>query len=260
MSKYTKPGLLLLIIGSALALIGNMIFILSTGVSLTLSSIGGIGALLSFIGIIFLIIGRKEFGERHSKFVIYALILFILSIVIPMIVVAGIVFTYVTSSMSNGGDLSTMQDIFYIIPLSSIIGGLAYIFLLYELENKIGRYVLFIAIGVSIIISVVLSVNMGTVWNDTLGSIDFENISPTDPEYTQTMNEFTQGISASGLYAIPNSILLLIALIIPYRRISSGELVPIGATSSKSTKCPNCGWELPSDSTECPHCNLKINN
>jgi len=261
MSKYTKPGLLLLIIGSILALIGNIVFFLLNGVSLTLSSIGGIGGLLSFVGIILLIIGRKEFGERHRKFVIFALILFILSVIIPTIIIAGLVFAYVSSAMSNGGDFSSVQNIFYIIPLASIIGGLAYILLLYELENKIGRYVLFLAFAITIIVSLLVAVNIGTAWNDTLGTIDFENLSPTDPEYTQKMDEFTQQISSSGLYSIPNGILMLIALIIPYKRISSGELLPVTAKSTELTKkCPNCGWDISSDTDECPHCNFKINN
>ena len=257
MSKFTKPGLLLLILGSVLALVGNIILVFS-GVHLILSSIGGLGGLLSFIGIILLILGRNEFGERHSKFVIFALILFILSIIIPMIIVAGLVFTYVTSAMSDGGDLSAVQSIFYIIPFTSILGGLAYVFLLYELENKIGRYALFSAVAVSIIVSVFLAVSIGAVWNETIGTLDVENFSATDPEYTETLNEFTQRISVTGLYALPNGILMLIALIIPYKRILDGELVPVSEKASAGRKCPKCGWDIPSGSTVCPHCNFKI--
>ena len=258
MSKLTKPGLLLVIMGSLIGLISNIVFSLSQEANLFFSAISGIGGLLSLIGILLIIIGGKEFGERHKKFTIYALILFIMSVIIPVIVVAGIVFTFI-STMSNGGDFNAIQNIFYIIPLASIIGGLAYILLLYELENKIGRYVLYSTFVVTIVVSVVLSLNIGTVWNETLANTDFENISPTDPEFTENMDEFTQRISLTGLYSIPNSILMLIALIIPYKRITSGELVPITAGSSKSSKCPNCGWDISPGTNECPHCNFKIN-
>lgn len=258
MTKLTKPGLLLVIIGSLIGLIFNIAFSLSKEVNLFFSAISGIGGLLSLIGILLIIIGGKEFGERHKKFVIYALILFILSIIIPGIVVAGLLFTFI-STMSNGGDFNAIQNIFYVIPLASIIGGLAYILLLYELENKIGRYILYSAFVVTIIVSIVLSLNIGAAWNDTLANIDFENISPSDPELTQKMDEFTQQISLTGLYSIPSSILMLIALIIPYKRITSGELVPITAGYSKSSKCPNCGWDISPDTGECPHCNFKIN-
>ena len=193
-SNYTKPGLLLLITGSILGLIGNIILFVSGGVNLALSSIGLVGGLLSFVGIILFILGRKEFGERHSKFVIYALILFIVSFVVPIIVVAGMMFAVVSSVMSNGGDFSSIQNIFYIIPLASIIGGLAYILLLYELENKIGRYVLFLAFAVTVIVSLLLAVNIGAAWDDTFGDFDFENLTPTDPEYAEKMDEFKRSL------------------------------------------------------------------
>ena len=247
--------------GSILALIGNIILLVSGGVNLALSSIGLIGGLLSFVGIILLILGRQEFGERHSKFVIYALILFIVSVVIPIIVVAGLAFTYVSSAMSNGGDFNAIQNIFFIIPLASIIGSLAYILLLYELENKLGRYVLFLAFVFSVIISLLLAFNIGAAWNDTLGTFDFENLTPTDPEYVEKMDEFTQRISSSGIYALPNGILMLIALIIPYNQITKGKLLPATARlTSAAKKCPNCGWDISANMNECPHCDFKIDN
>ena len=38
-----------------------------------------------------------------------------------------------------------MQHIFFIIPFAAILGGLAYVLLLYNLENDIGRRILFFA-------------------------------------------------------------------------------------------------------------------
>ena len=115
MECHTKTGLLLIIIGSILGIVSNIAFSLAGNVALALSALGGIGGLCSLIGIILLIVGRKEFGERHRKFVIYALILFILSIVIPTIIIAAATFTYVSQGISAGGvDLSYMQNIFFI--------------------------------------------------------------------------------------------------------------------------------------------------
>ena len=77
MDCKTKTGLLLLIIGGCISLISNIVMATVDNVGIALSGIGGIGGLCSFVGIILLILGRKEFGEKHRKFVIYAIILFI---------------------------------------------------------------------------------------------------------------------------------------------------------------------------------------
>lgn len=259
MESRTKTGLLLLIIGSIIAMVSNVALFFSGGVMLALSAIGGIGGLCSFIGIILLIIGRKEFGEKHSKFVIYALILFILAFVIPTIVIAGVTFSYVTQSMGGNADPSFIQNIFFIIPLASIIGGLAYVFLLYELENKIGRMVLFAGFAVYIITSVVIALSIGSAFEETLGSIDFENTNTL--ESSTITNEFTQKISSTGLYGIANGVLMLIALIIPYNRITSGELVPVlpaTQTGEPERRCPNCGRPIPMDANICPYCSKKF--
>ncbi len=262
MQNNTKTGLLLLIIGSIIGIISNIIFAVNQSSLNFLSSIGAIGGLMSFIGIIFLIMGRKEFGERHRKFVIIAIVLFVLSIVIPVIIVAASVFVYVTQSMSAGDiDLSFVRNIFYIIPIASIIGSIAYFLLLYELENKIGKIVLVIAIVTSAAISGVLAVSIGEAFEDSFGSIDYENLEPT--EYSEITSEFSQKISTSGFYGLINGALMIIALYIPYQRISSGELVPESDKSKIKEAdriCPNCGKEIPIDANTCPYCSKKFEN
>jgi len=74
MENKTKTGLLLLIIGGILAIISNITFYIAGPTAIALSVIGAIGGLISLIGAIIYILGRKEFGEKHSKFVIYATI------------------------------------------------------------------------------------------------------------------------------------------------------------------------------------------
>ena len=180
--------------------------------------------------LIFLILGRKEFGKRHSKFIIYAFILFILAVIIPIIAIAGFVFAYIASGAS-GSSVNSLQNIFLIIPFSSILGGLAYIFMLYELENRMGKYILFLAFASTIIVSFILASSIGTAFDETIGTLDFENLSPTDPAYTEKMNEFTQKISSTGIYGLPSAILMLIAYIIPYRRITSKDLIPVDTRS-----------------------------
>ncbi|MCK5459333.1 MAG: hypothetical protein KAI20_05535, partial [Thermoplasmatales archaeon] len=123
MEGKTKTGLLLLIIGGCISLISNIVLATVDNVGIALSGIGGIGGLCSFVGIILLILGRKEFGEKHRKFVIYAIILFILAIVIPGIIVGAVVFSYVSQGINGSMDSSLIQNIFLIIPVAAILGG-----------------------------------------------------------------------------------------------------------------------------------------
>ena len=254
-----KIGLLLLIIGGCISLISNIILATIDNIGMALSGIGGIGGLCSFVGIILLILGRKEFGEKHRKFVIYAIILFILAIVIPGIIVGAVVFSYVSQGINGSMDSSLIQNIFLIIPVAAILGGLSYVFLLFELEDKTGRMVLLAAFAVTIITSVVLALSIGSAFEETLGSIDLETAS--QEEISTITSEFSQKISNSGLYGLANGALMLIALIIPYKRITSGELVPVStATKSGASDriCPNCGQSIPFDANVCPHCSKKF--
>jgi hypothetical protein len=259
MDCKTKTGLLLLIIGGCISLISNIVLATVDNVGIVLSGIGGIGGLCSFVGIILLILGRKEFGEKHRKFVIYAIILFILAIVIPGIIVGAVVFSYVSQGINGSMDSSLIQNIFLIIPVAAILGGLSYVFLLFELEDKTGRMVLLAAFAVTIITSVVLALSIGSAFEETLGSIDLKTAS--QEEISTITSEFSQKISNSSLYGIANGALMLIALIIPYKRINSGELVPIFSekkSGSSNRVCPNCGQSIPFDANICPYCSKKF--
>ena len=256
MDCKTKTGLLLLIIGSILAIISNITFYIAGPTAIALSVIGAIGGLISLIGAIIYILGRKEFGEKHSKFVIYATIIFILSIVITIVIV-GIVIAAAVASGST--DLSFLKNIFYIIPFASILGGIAYIFFLYELEDKLGKIVLILAIIVSVISSLFIAINIGSAFDETIGTFDFENASPE--EISAVTTELTEKISGTSIFSVINGVLILIALYIPYRRITSEELVPV-VTDTKSgepdRKCPNCSRTIPFDAKICPYCSKRF--
>ena len=152
-----------------------------------------------------------------------------------------------------------MQNIFFITPFVSILGVIAYLLLLYELEDKTGKTMLFAAFIVSIITSLIISLSIGGIFEETLGSIDFENALSS--ETSETTSEFIQKISSTGIYGIANGVLMLIALIIPCKRISSGELIPI-SSASKSVEsdriCTNCGRDIPFDARSCPYCRKKF--
>ena len=58
-----------------------------------------------------------------------------------------------------------------------------------------------------------------------------------------------------------SNLLLVIALYIPYKRITSGELVPVIPTTKSSEpdrRCPNCGQGIPFDAKICPYCSKRF--
>ena len=83
MDCRTKKALLFLIIGQILAIISAVLMyaiwfsidlenVVSTNILITTIpglAVGGIGGLFGLIGAILFLLGRKEFGEKHQKFV-----------------------------------------------------------------------------------------------------------------------------------------------------------------------------------------------
>ena len=92
MENMTKTGLLLLMMGFLIGIISNIIlFFLPQDISgfiflMIVGLVALVGGLLALIGGLLLIIGRKEIGEAHSKFAIYALIIFVVSIVASFVI------------------------------------------------------------------------------------------------------------------------------------------------------------------------------
>jgi len=266
MQSYTRTGLLLIMIGVLVGIIANISMFLTEGEITALNYVTSIGGLLSLVGIILMVAGRKEFGERHGKFVVYAIVLFIISMVISAVLISISIFLALVQGF--GGDSSVLSYIFYVIPIGAILGGLNYIFLLYELENKEGKIVLFVAFIVTIITSIIMTINIIPIYEETIGSIYSHFGEITSSDITSLTSEFTQKISSAGIYGVINSVLILIAIYIPYRRIASGELAPVSTVTdlfsmqkiSENTKrrCPDCGRIIPMDSNTCPYCGKKF--
>jgi hypothetical protein len=248
MTNYTKYGLLLFIISIVLGIV-SILFLLITKSQFNLS----FGGLIALIAIILIGVGRKEFGERHRKFVIIGIILFIVQIVVGFILVLMTIMVAVSSR-----DISLIKNIFWIIPLITIISGITYVFFLNELENKTGRYILFAAVALTIIISIYISIEGYAIteeWGNKLNARFNEGSNFTDFSSTigeDLVQELMQKISYISAFVIIGNILFIFAFYIPYQRITSGELKP--ALPSHLKRCMSCGRPVPSDSVVCPYC------
>jgi len=263
MTNNTQRGLLILIIGISIGIITNIsLFLLTDNLPGVLTLIlvailGGIGGVLTLIGLILMVIGRREYGEKHSKFAMYAAVIFVLSIVIATVFSIMISMINLISNSSTNPNIILLQ-----IPITSTIGGLVYIFLLYELEDKKGKIVLFLAFIATIIASILITVDIMSLYGELMSAIAAGETSFTN------IFDYISKISRTGIYGIISSGLLLIALILPYNRIKSGELAPTSpktnsfyggnTTVTQDRLCPNCGRTIPFDSKICPYCRRKF--
>ena len=258
MGNYTKNGLMCIIIGMIISVIASSILFLTEGAI----SIDYFSGLLSLAGIILMIVGRKEFGEKHSKFVIYALVLFIISFIVTLIFVVMIalaIYSAATSSSFSFAELSPLKNIFLMVPIVAVIGGFFNIFLVYELEDRNGKNILFLAFVVTVIVSFYIAIVGAQITDEWVNSFNQEQqadssylSSYSTSDIEEKINDLQKDISKIGAIGIIGQLIYLIAFIIPYRRIKSGELSPVLADNLK--RCMNCGRVGPSDSAICAYC------
>jgi len=250
-----------MVIGLIIGMIGNLLLFVAsffmTGGDLStifgllgIGIIAGIGGFIVLIGALLIVIGRKEFGEKHQKNTIYAVIVFIVSVVVGVVLSMILSFmTYATtmSSISSSDTISYNNMPTLIVGvISAILGGVAYYFLLVELEDERGKNVLYAAIASSIAVTAFISYLSSGI------TIDSSSI-------TSSLN-YTAEVARYGVFSIISAVVLLFAVYIPYRRINDGELVPkeidafITTTSAPGRVCPNCNREIPTDAKVCPYC------
>jgi len=299
MRCHTKTGIVLLMIAQILTMV-SIVILYSSFFSINIeditnqtietiililpaSGIAGIGGILTLIGAILFYVGRKEFGEKHQKFVFYALIIFVISIIIS-IVIAGITmystFSSVSQNMFSETDPSESIDLIrnsYLLPITSfssiisaIVGGLIWVFGLYNLENSQGKKVLYIYYICLVATAVIVSVFTYNALNEYLFSQGFEDMINANADSSNSFTQligYTQWMGPTAIIGfigtIVSSLLLLFALYIPYKRINSGELVPIQPDNQSTTTnrhCPNCGQAIPFDANICPYCSKRFDD
>ena len=278
-TNLTKIGLWFLIIGQILVLISVISFFATNGTIIALSYLSIVGGLLAFIALIIMIVGGlglKEYGKKHGTFTLIALIIWIIGIVITLIIGVMVVFFVISAAFPNLSssqsfiiELGSLKNLVYAVPISTILGGLMYLFLLYKLENKIGKIMLFLMFIVAIISSIIVTYFSLQAFDQSLGSVTI-TVSPfmSSAELTTQLqsyiDSFNVEISKIGMYGIATNILILITLIIPIWRIQTGDLkkvpkeTPSVLQSSSmnivNKNCPKCGVKNHQESKFCESC------
>ena len=272
MKNNTRTGLLLIMIGLALGIISN-IALYFVNFDVDIDNIDDIyismapailfmviGAIISLIGGILIITGREDYGERHSKFVIYAIVIFVINFFI------AIILSSISSAMDPANSFMlfskpTLADYEPIILLtvvssviSAILGGLTYVFLFYHLESDNGRILLFTAYFISLVVAIVVAIYNHAVFTEMMRDLLASNT--VDSSTVSQATSQLSNMSKAAIFSSISAILFIWAAYIPYKRIKTGELKPVLPKHLK--RCMNCGRVTPSDSVVCAYCGSKI--
>ncbi len=205
----TKTGVLLLMIG---ALLGWLPY-----------DIGIIGSLLSLIGAILVILGRRAFGPAHARNVVVAVILFILSIV--ALIVAAVVFAVVTVSSLLGtvptpADLAGAVNAFLIGAIVvAILGGIAQVLFTYEIQNRPGRYLLFGGLVASVALQIAIYFVIAPLMDAAIAQALAGGTFNADPVLALQ----SQG-NTYAILAVIADLLWAAAYYLVWSRISRGEI------------------------------------
>ncbi len=241
MENKTEMGLLLLVIGIVLS-------IFSTLGATAANALGGsnlspgaiIPCLLSFFMIILLpvgwflmITGRKEFGEKHAQFVGLSIIVIFISIIVA--IVGGIM--SILGSLAGGlGQNQTQTDMVIdwadfamgmsnaviITEMGGIILTIGAIMLVYNLENELGKRILFLALIASIVIAIGSAMYLSPYYRELSNRLEGMPEEMQEQEFLEGSRE----ASVINSLDVIGMVLLVIAYLIPYNRIKKGELKP----------------------------------
>lgn len=225
----TKTGVLLLMIGALLGWI-------PLGISI-------IGGLLSFIGAILVILGRRAFGPKHSRNVVVAVVLFILGIV--GLVVVGIVFAVaLIGSLVPGTTLPTAEaltgavDVLLIGTIvTSFIMGVAQVLFTYDIQNQAGRLLLFGGLGASLALNIAIFVIISPLIASAVSTALAGGTFDAAPIYSLQAQQSTY-----ALLAVVANLLWAAAYYLVWSRVNKGEIPkPLGAAGGSPMMPPYGG-------------------
>jgi hypothetical protein len=257
--KYkTKKALILLMIAQLFAIATSIFMFLylhSTDIQSILSGfnqtilttiltsglISSIGGTILLIGAVLFFLGRKECNEKHQKFVFYALIVFI---IILLITLTNFTVSIPSSLLSSTESTEVVNDVAYIADflintlsttaiisaLLAILTGFVWVLALYHLENKKGKIIVLFAFITMIFFSLGSSFLSLSLFNNFIDSESFtiSVASANDFQgyiYYLSVYEYIGSLGIINLIGtILVSSLLLMALYIAYKRIQSDDI------------------------------------
>ena len=190
-----------------------------------------IGGILSLIGAILVILGRKAFGPEHSRNAIWSIIIYIVGFVIIIIGVIAFAFAIISATIaSRSGNMTDLTVIaqaltssFDGLLIAGIVGGavssIAYVLFTYQLQNRNGRIILWAAYASSIAIGIINAIIVSALLSDAVQRSIAGGIFNPDP-----LRGLQNQLQALGLLGFIPAALYATALYLVWSRIGRGEL------------------------------------
>ncbi len=218
----TKTGLLLIMFGIILG---------------PLPYVNILGGILAIVGAILVIVGRKAFGETHSRNTIWSIAIYCVGTVI--VIAASVAFTSsVVSAAVNAGGVNgttiaqTLASSFDGLLVGAAVGGavvgLANVLFTYAIQNRTGRVLLWCGYVASIAVSIVEFIIIGPL----ISSAASQSFTGTtyDPAPFRTLQIQLQAVALLGF--IPAG-LYATAFYLAWSRIDQGK---VASTVEQSVK------------------------
>ena len=205
----TKTGLLVILVG---ALIG------------WIPIIGGIGGLLIIIGAIFIIVGRKAFGDTHSRNVWIGVVLYIVGVVAAAIFVVIATFSLIGGFVGTGTPtLGEVESALTNILLGTVVGsaiiGLSTVVFTYALQKREGKILLWAGYIASVAIaSVLVLILLGEV------SVFAQDIAASGFDDPAALQPFSDRVEFLGLLEVIPHMLWAAATYLAWDRVKKREI------------------------------------
>lgn len=129
--------------------------LLGAGVVVALLPIIGIvGSLLSLVGAVLVIIGRKAFGDRHARNVVIAIVLFVAGFVGGFLLGLASLAELLAGGLSTAAITNSFNILLGGAVVLGVVSGLASVLFLWELLSPAGRILIVASYALGIVISV----------------------------------------------------------------------------------------------------------
>lgn len=205
----TKDGLLLLTIGTILS---------------PIPILNSVGAVISLLGALFVILGREAFGSVHSRNAAWSVLIYILGLIIFFFLSVALLSSLETNlqTVSDPASLraaliATFDSYF----VAGVIGGaliwVAGVLFTYALQDHRGRILLWSALVTSQIIGIGIVLFVGPILADAVSqAVATSSLAPLNTFQATLTTLRLVGLIPTGLYAV--------ALYGVWSRIDSGEI------------------------------------
>ncbi len=251
---HTKNGLILLTAGYLIAVLMAVLGLAHVDIHPSVNNaLSELPKVLIVMGVILVIIGRKRFGSYHKKFGMLAMAMFLFGIII-MIVGTTMIMSDNFAASENPESTTFEDEIkhsmngLFVSLIGSIMIVIGMVVLVYNLENRAGKIILFMAVATTLVIAAYSLLVSNRMMDEYV--VLFEQEEPDGryerDEYSFRLMykglEFKEKLDSVKYYHIFADVLFLFGFIISYWRLKNCELTLEGKGSS-SEKEPGVNIE-----------------